>query len=148
MKSVKELTEKEAIELLSYVYPKYKKADFISIKHEPTITEDGRQQITLGGRSIIGIEYHNGQDRCILHFDHTKAVLWFYKNGYDITNLLERNSYLSEMENDFSNAMLAVSLLSKGQEAFAPEFRKNYTLDYVERKCTEIYQKYYLKDYL
>lgn len=147
MKNIKELTEQEAIELLSFVHPKYDKGDFMSIKHEPTITEDGRQQITFSGRSIIGIEYHNGQDRCILHFDNTKAVLWLYKHGFDITEMLEQNAYMSEMENDFSNAMFEVMWLAKGEEGFKPEVRHKWTLDYVKKKCTEIYDKYFMKDY-
>jgi hypothetical protein len=147
MKNIKELTEQEAIEILTFVYPKYDKSDFMSIKHEPTITEDGMQQITFGGRSIIGIEYHNGQDRCILHFDNTKVVLWLYKNGFDITDLLETNAYMSEMENDFSNAMFEVMWLAKGEEGFKPEVRHRWTLDYVKKKCTDIYDKYFIKDY-
>jgi hypothetical protein len=54
---------------------------------------------------------------------------------------------MSEMENDFSNAMFAVHWLAKGEEGFRPEVRQNWTLDYVKIKCTEIYDKYFMKDY-
>ncbi len=146
MKNIKELTKEEAIDILTFVHPKYDRHDFISIKHEPTITEDGSQQITFGGRSIIGIEYHNGQDRCILHFDNLKVVLWLYKNGYDITKLLEANLYLIDQEEDFSNMAFGIHWLSKGEEGFREDVKHNWTLEYVKKQCTYLYDKYFLKD--
>jgi hypothetical protein len=147
MKSIKDITEPEAIELLSFVYNQYNASHFLGISHEPIIEEDGRQQITFGGRSIVGIQYYNGQDRCTLHFDHTKAVLWLYKNGFDITELLETNAYMSEMESDFDNALFEVYYLSKGVDFSKPEVKENCTVDYYKKKCGEIYQEYISKDY-
>ena len=147
MKSIKELTESEAIELLSFVYPKYGKDDFWSIRYERELKEDGGEYITFGGRSIIGIEYHNGQDRCILHFENTKAVLWLYKNGYDITEMLEANAYMTQMENYFSSAMAEISYMSKGEEGFREGFEQNWTLEYVKKKCKDIFERYYLADW-
>jgi len=147
MKDIKELTEDETRQILEFVYPNNKDNFLKKISFEPKITEEGYQQITLGGRDIIGIEYHNGQDNCILHFNNTRVVLWLYKNGYDITDLLESNAYMSEMENDFSDAMFEVSWLSEGEAVFSPEVIQNWTLDYVKRRCTEIYNKYFMKDY-
>ena len=74
MKNIKELTEEEAKEILKFVYPNDENYWFKKLSFEPVITEDGKQQITFGGRSIIGIEFHDGQDNCILHFDNSKAV--------------------------------------------------------------------------
>jgi hypothetical protein len=145
-KNIKELTEDEAKQILEFVYPN-KDNLFRELSFEPKITEDGRQQVTLGMRSIIGIEYHNGQDGCIIHFDNTKVVLWLYKNGYDITQLLETNSYLSEMETDFENFAYEIDWLSKGEEGFREDVKQNWTLDYVKKKCKELLENYYYKDY-
>jgi hypothetical protein len=146
-KNIKELSEDEAKEILKFVYPNDEYNWFKKLSFEPVITENGKQQITFGGRSIIGIEFHNGQDNCILHFDNTKAVLWFYKNGYDITELLEANSYLSQMEKDFENFAFAIEWMSKGEEGFKDGFKQNWTLEYVTKKCRELLDKYYYKDY-
>jgi hypothetical protein len=147
MKNIKELTEEEAKEILKFVYPNDENHWFKKLSFEPVITENGKQQITFGGRLIIGIEFHNGQDNCILHFDNSKAVLWLYKNGYDITELLEANSYFSQMEIDFENFAFAIEWMSKGEEGFRDGFQQNWTLEYVTKKCRELLDKYYYKDY-
>jgi len=147
MKKIEELTEVEAEEILKFVYPDEKYNTFMKISLEPHIAEGGGQYITFGGRSIIGIEFHNGQDRCILHFDNTKVVLWLYKNGYDITDLLEMNSHYSEMETDFENFSFAIEWMSKGEDGFKEGSKKNWTLEYVTKKCKELLERYYYKDY-
>jgi hypothetical protein len=146
-KNIKELTEDEAKKILDFVYLNDKDNWFKKLSFEPEITEEGREQVTFGMRLITGIEYHNGQDNCILHFDNTKVVLWLYKNGYDITDLLEDNSYMSEMEIDFENFSFGIDSLSKGEEGFRDGFKKNWTLGYVTEKCKELLEKYYYKDY-
>ena len=146
-KNIKELTEDEAKQILEFAYPKDKDNWFRKLSFEPKITEDGRQQVTFGMRPIIGIEYHNGQDNCILHFDNTKVVLWLYKNGYDITNLLEVNASFSEMEKDSENFAFEVEWMAKGDEGFRDDVKHNWTLDYVKKKCKELVEKYYYKDY-
>jgi len=146
MKNIKELTEKEAKEILEFVYPG-EKYHLRSISFEPVICEDGRQQLTFGLRSIIGIEYHNGQDKCILHFDNTKVVLWLYKNGYDILEQLETNKHLSEMESDFEIVGYELDCMSKGEEGFREGYKQNWTLDYVKERCKELVDKYYYKMY-
>lgn len=155
MKNIKELTEKEAMEILESVYPgktnlsspKSYEYWVTGISFEPVKAEGGGQYVTFGMRSIIGIKYHNGQDNCILHFDNTKVVLWLYKNGYDIQEFLESNSHFSQMENDFENFAYAVYCLGKGEEMFREDKKQNWTLDYVKKKCNELYTEYYLKDY-
>ena len=147
MKNIKELTEDEAKDILKFVYPNEKYYWFKKLSFEPVITEDGKQQVTFGMRPIIGIEFHDGQDNCILHFDNTKVVLWLYKNGYDITELLEANSYLSQMEKDFEIFAFAIEWMSKGEEGFKDGFKQNWTLEYVTKKCRELLDKYYYKDY-
>jgi hypothetical protein len=146
-KNIKELTEDEAKQILEFAYPKDKDKWFRKLSFEPKINEDGSQQVTFGMRSIIGIEYHNGQDNCILHFDNTRVVLWLYKNGYDIIELLESNSYLSEMEKDFENFAFAIDWMSKGDDGFREGYKQNWTLEYVTKKCKELLEKYYYKDY-
>ena len=147
MKKIEELTEVEAEEILKFVYPDEKYNWFKKLSFEPVIEADGSQRVTFGMRSIIGIEYHNGQDNCILHFDNTKVVLWLYKNGYDITDFLEANSYLSEMEEDFENFSFAISWMAKGEDGFREGSKQNWTLEYVTKKCEELLEKYYYKDY-
>ena len=146
-KNITELTEAEAKQILEFVYPNRKDNWFKKLSFEPKITEDGKQQITFGMRSIIGIEYHNGQDNCILHFDNTKVVLWLYRNGYDISELLEANSHFSEMENDFEWFAFGITLISKGEESFEKGMKHNWTLDYVKKKSKELLGEYYYKDY-
>ncbi len=50
------------------------------------------------------------------------------------------------MEKDFSNMAFEVHWLSKGEEGFKPEVRQNWTLEYVKKQCTYLYDKYFLKD--
>jgi hypothetical protein len=145
-KNIKELTEDEAKQILEFAYPNDKDNWFRKLSFEPKITKDGNEQLTFGMRSIIGIEYHNGQDNCILHFDNTKVVLWLHKNGYDITELLEANSYLSEMEKDFENFAFSIDCMSKGDEGFRDGYKQNWTLEYVTKKCKELLNTYYYKD--
>jgi hypothetical protein len=147
MKNIKKLTEDEAKEILKFVYPDDDDYWFQKLSFKPVITEDGKQQISFGGRPLIGIEFHNGQDNCILHFDNSKAVLWLYKNGYDITELLEANSYFSQMEQDFQNFAFGVEWMSKGDEGFRESVKQNWTLDYVKKRCQELLEQYYYKDY-
>lgn len=147
LKSIKDLTKEDAKAILAFVYADKDENDryFIDISHEPHINEDGKQHITFGGRSIIGIQYHNGQDRCILHFDNTKAILWLYKNGYDILEQLEDNQEMSSEEIDFDNLAFVMYQFSLGDEAFKPEVKHNWTVEYVQRRAKEAYEKYYLK---
>lgn len=136
-KNIRELTELEAKEILLFVFGQDKEADFMSLSFDVHPGPNGEgQYITFDGRSIIGIEYHNGQDRCILHFDNTKCVLWLYKHGYDITELLEKNAYMSEMEKDFSNMAFGIYQMIHGR------FEKDH-----KKRCEELYNKYYIKDY-
>lgn len=146
MKSINELTEREAKEILSFVYPDNKGIDFQELKFEHTVNEDGSVQITFGGRLIVGILYYNGQDNAILHFNNTKAVLWLYKNGYDITEQLELNSGLSKEMDNFENFAFAIYWMARGADGFAEDRKHKWTLDYVTRKCAELYKKYYLTD--
>jgi hypothetical protein len=125
LKDIKELTGDETKQILEFVYINDKDKYFRKLSFEPKINENGNEQVTMGIRSIIGIEYYNGQDNCILHFDNTKVVLWLYKNGYDITKLLEVNSYLSEMEYDFEQFAFAISYMAKGEEVFREDVKHN-----------------------
>jgi hypothetical protein len=146
MKNIRELTEDEAKELLNFVYPNNKYISFLCISFEPKMTDKG-QQVTFNMMPIIGIEYHNGQDRCILHFEDTKVVLWLYKNGYDITELLETNSYFSEMESNFDTLAMSLSFLVKGKNGLKKEVEHLFTLEYVQSKCKELLDKYFYIDY-
>lgn len=148
-KKINELTIVEAKEIIDFVYPDEDNFN-VDLSFEPVKQEYGRsQRITMGGRSIIGIIYTGGinNDNKILYFDHTKVVLWLYRNGYDVEELLEENAYMSEMESDFENFAFEVELMSKGEEAFKDGYKQNWTLNYVKKKCKELIVKYYYKDY-
>ena len=146
MKNIEELTEQEAKEILKFVFPK-ENYWFKELSMKPKINDDGSQQVTFGMRSIIGILYHNGQDNCILHFDNTKAVLWLYKHGYDIEDLLETNKYLSEMEIDFENFAFAVEYIKIKKDKLTEENKDKFTIDYILKEYERAAEKYYYKDY-
>ncbi len=145
IKNIKDLSEDEAIQILEFVYSN-NEYSFTKISFDRKITKDG-EQITFNGRSIIGIEYHNGQDNCILHFDNSKAILWLYKNGYDITEQLEENSYFSEMEKDFENFSFNIYWLVDKRNHIKKNKIHLYTLDYVLDELKKYNDKYYYKNY-
>lgn len=146
MKNIKELTENEAKQILEFVFPNNKYIYFKHISFEPKMTDKG-QQVTFNMMPIIGIEYHNGQDNCILHFENTKVVLWLYKNGFDITEFLETNSYFTEMESNFDTFAMSISWMAKGKNGFKKENEHLWTLEYVQSKCKELLNKYFYIDY-
>ncbi len=150
LKNIKDLTETEAKEILKYVYKDKDKYDyehyFTEIHQEPIIDENGNEQITFGGRSIIGIGFHNGQDNCILHFTNTKVLSWLYQHGYDIEDLLKYNEYLSDLEKDNEHMGWCLLQFARGEIIFKEGYKQNYTLDWVVKEAKECLQKYYFKD--
>lgn len=153
-KDIKLLSTEEAKTIFEYVFPpnieKYKYYSFSNISFEPIMTENG-QQVSMGLRPLVGINYHNGQDRCILHFDNTKVVRWLYENDYEIKELLENNQHLSEMENDFENFSFAIHWLAQCLEKRDPIIEERtkfeYTFEYIIKTLREHNEKYYYKDY-
>ena len=136
MKSINELTEKEAEEILEFVYPEGN-AYFDKIDFEPVTTGDGKMQLTFGMRPIVGISYRNDNlDRCILHFDHSKVVLWLYKHGYDITEQLEYNKEFSSTERDLEN-------LCDDIHWSLDYSKKEWTLESFKEYMIELTNKYY-----
>lgn len=98
-RNIKEITDREAKELFKYVFPKekYPNLYYKGLNLEPIINEDGSRKVTFGMRDPIGIQYKNDMgDGCVLHFDHTKAVSWLYRNGFDVSEQLEENEFMSE----------------------------------------------------
>lgn len=148
MKKISELTEEEGKEILNYVFPD---EDYIykGLSFEPVKSERGGEYVTMDGSSIIGIRFIGGMnnDGMVLHFNHTKVVLWLYQHGYDIGELLEENAYMSEMESDFESFAFEVEWMSKGEGGFKDRVKHNWNLDYVKNKCKELVEKYYYKDY-
>ena len=143
MKKITELTDEQGKEILEFVYPKeahyYKGLSF-----EATYNEEGKRRVTFFGlRPIIGINYHNGQDNCILHFDNTKVVLWLYQRGFDISEYLEVNKHHSEIETDLENFAFAIYMLSKSPERFKGEAPKEWNLEFVLKDMTRIINQYY-----
>lgn len=144
-KSVKELTEEEAKEILKFAYPD-KDCWFDEIHHESKVEEDGSRQVTFGMRPIIGIGYRNDLgDRCMLHFDNTKAVLWLYRNGYDIEEQLEINKDMTQMEHDFENLAFAISWHCEARPRHLKEDGKedDYTLEKTREILIKEVNKYY-----
>ena len=121
MNSIKELTEQQSKEILQYVFPK-EDYTYLSTPQEIKPNEDGSITVTMDLRPIVGIQYHNGQDRCLLSFDNTKVISWLYKNGFEIGPLLEVNEYLSDIEYDLEELC----------------FRLYYTINHSELKKEEV----------
>lgn len=153
-KDIRQLSTEDAKKIFEYVFPpgneKYKYHSFTDVSFDAVMTDNG-QQVSFGLRPLIGINYHNGQDRCILHFDNTKVVSWLYENGYDIKDLLDGNEHLSEMEGDFENFSFAVHWLAECLEKRDdPGFNKTkylYTFEHVVKQLRNFNEKYYYKDY-
>ncbi len=152
-KDIKSITEKEAKEILEYLFPnetslsnpKNYKYNFTKISHEMVLDKEGYQQISFGGRSLIGIFYYNDKigDECILHFDDIRILPWLYENDYDILDLLKENIIYYDMGNNFDNFAFAVLQLSKGVHAFAEGYKQNWNLEYVHNKCVELLDEYF-----
>lgn len=146
MKKIEDLTNEQGKEILKFVFPT-KDYYFKNISFNPKFNDDKTGQfVTFNGRSIIGIEYHDDQDNCILHFDDTRVVLWLYKNNFDIIEQLETNKNMSQIEIDFDNMAFAIHWLSKVNEIVKEDLQKNLTTEYYIKECKRIYNDYYLKD--
>lgn len=153
LKSIQDLTEKDAEEILDFMYShtpelvKNKDYSFTGIQHEKIIDKDGSEQVTFGGRSAIGIHYRAGinNDGFVLPFSNTYSVLWLYKNGYDITELLEENKRLSEMEADLDRILLHLYSLWRSDEQFGRD--PDVTLEYVKEVINRLLDKYLYKEY-
>lgn len=148
MKKINELTEKEANDILKFVYPNQDN-HFMELSFEPIIDEEtGAERITFEGNSAVGIIYLSEMnDRCILAFENTKSVLWLYRNGYDIEKFLEENSYMTQMERDYSDMAYHVSELSRGQKAIRKNSKKKFTTKYVKDICKHLIEMYYKKQH-
>lgn len=101
-KKITELTIKEAEEIVKSTGVK----DFIidELSFEPKIDEEGHQQITFSGESIIGICYRAGSnyDGYLLPFNELKVIKWLFNNGYDINDLLdEANERYQSLNEEF-----------------------------------------------
>lgn len=146
MKKITELTKKEAIDILKFVYP-YKNIEFEELSLEPKILENGSIQVSIDMRPLVGIIYKGEYgDRCILHFDNSKAALWLYRNGYDIEEILVSNAYFSEMEEDLDELGYQLHLLSSKPGEYS-HFNIPNTVDEFREKCNELNNKYIYKDY-
>jgi hypothetical protein len=146
MKDIKDLTIEEAKEILDFSL-KYKEYYNVSLQFKSIVNPDGSINVTFSMQPIIGILYHNGQDNCVLHFNDSKCIYWLYTHDYDITDLLKSNLYLSEMEDDFDVFSFEILQMSKGEEVFKEEVKHRWTLEYVKKRCKELLDKYYYKDY-
>lgn len=90
MKSLKQLTDNDASEILASLFPD-KDIIFDSIIHEPVI-ENNSYQITFSGRPVmycikfrIGINW----DRACIFLDDPKVIEWLKKNNFDTKELEE-----------------------------------------------------------
>ncbi len=145
MKKINELTEEEGKEILKFVFPD-KDYQFLQLSFEKQFNEDGNEWVTMGFRSIIGILYLNDYpDRCLLHFDDTKVVLWLYKNGFEILEQLEQNQNLTKLEQHFDEFIYGVHSLRIRKELVSEEVKSLITLEYVLKNLKELEDRYYSK---
>lgn len=144
-KSIKELTEEEAREILKFVHPD-KDYWFDKLHHESKVEEDGTRQVTFGLRPIIGISYRNDMgDRCMIHFDNTRAMLWLYRNGYDIEEQLEINKDMTQMEYDLEELAFAITWHCESRPKHLKEEGKedNYTLEKTRKVLLKAADRYF-----
>lgn len=147
-KAIEELTNVQARDALSFVFPKDNMV-FTDVAFESEVARDGYTKITWGGELIIGIKYRNSfGDGCVLPFHDLRLVLWLYRNEFEIDDLLLANRYVPQMEDDFDDLAFAVKMLSKGEDGFKEGFKQNWTLEYVKNRSKELLDKYYYKDYM
>lgn len=138
MKKIDQLTEEEAKVIFEFC-----KGDqsyfYKGLSFEPII-ENGERQVTWGFTDVIGILYGNdNNDGCVLPFTDSKVVYCLYKLDYDISELLKKNFYFSEMESDF--------------QCFADDIyymavhKQDTTLEQLKSLCNRCLETYYYKDY-
>lgn len=144
-KNIRELTEDEAKEIIEFVHPG-RDCFFRGLSFDRVLDEEGHENITMSGHSIIGIQYHNGQDGCLLLFNNVKVISWLYEHNYEIKDLLEKNHYIDNLEKNYDLMGFSVHMLSKGTDAFADDAKDRFTLEYVIKKCKEIVDNYYFVD--
>lgn len=144
-KDIKQLTDKEAQEILRYVYPNDNDNLYKGISFETDKNKEGNIKVSMQGRPVIGIKYHNGQDNCILHFDHSKVILWLYEHGYDIFNFLVYNSDFSEIEKDFENFSFAIVCLAKDIAPTSKSYT-NWTLERVRNRLNKLIDEFFYKE--
>lgn len=162
MKKLNELTEKEGEEILKFIFPEeYKKKEiyFNKFSFEPIIDKEGRREITFGGMYVVGILYYSGinMDRCLLRFEDTRVILWLYSNNYDITELLEKNQYLSDVLEDYIDVQNKLRLLTgrplmisyddREVDFIAETYGHPKTKEEIQDKLKELVKKYYFKEY-
>lgn len=84
MKDIHELTKKDGQNIVDLFYPD--DGAFDKFSFEPIVTEDGHQQVTFSGSSIIGIccRYGINGDGVLIDFDNPKVMKYLYENDYDI----------------------------------------------------------------
>jgi hypothetical protein len=73
---------------------------FSGISYEPIIEEDGREHVTFGGQSIVGIKYHCGinWDSCVKLFSDYKVMKWLYLHGYDVGEAIDFGRMFEERD--------------------------------------------------
>lgn len=149
MRTIRDLTEQEAKEILAYVYPT-NDYWFTGLSFDPVVTPDGRQQITFGGRSIIGIKYHNGQDNCILHFDNTKIINWLYKHGFDISeqlqdieNLTDRYEKVSSLTSEFAFITSYENIIETRKKNGLAPATAEYNFEFVQKQLTKLTDRWF-----
>lgn len=122
----KELTEQNAKDILEFVFPEeIKSGDIVYVEILKSNGIDrGFKNITSDNIPVVGIEYRDFFGRNVLEINNTKVILWLYKNGYDIFELLAVNKYLSEMEDNFYDICLDIRYLT-GEPLFFITKRDN-----------------------
>lgn len=145
-KDIKELTDKEAEEILKEVYPD-EEVSFDKIHFEETPRdEDGMRQVTFGLRPIVGIAFRAGfnWDGCMLHFDDSRVINWLYKNGYEIGSLLEMNKDMSKIEMDLENLAYEIHWhCDHNPKVLEERGKKGYTLEDTRKYLIDAANKYY-----
>lgn len=130
-KSLKDITENECKQILK---------DVLSNEE----THFNQLYFYKDGTTRWLIIYTNiDQDICEIGYDDTRVILWLYNHEYDITICLQSIENLSLYGILIDNLMTDLGLLSQGVKIIKKEYHKNFTMEYVLNKCSEIYEKYW-----
>lgn len=138
MRDIKTLTDQEAKEFLDKIFQD-EKVYFEEVSFERKIEEDGKEQVTWSGQSLIGIKYRNDNgDGCMIFFEDLRFVKWAHEKGFDITPLIKNFDWIQKDINEMDSFIIDVGfyLLRYADENDDP---KKY-LDAIQKSLNKYYK--------
>jgi queuine/archaeosine tRNA-ribosyltransferase len=137
LKALKELTKQDGENIFKLFF-KPDDGYFEKFSFEPIIDESGRQRITFGGGSIIGVCCRVGPmlDGSLIDFYNPKVMKYLYDNGFDISSLFddliedyketeeeaEKNAEIEFQNDDYRRAKMELKDYKEEVESFKKSF--------------------------